>query len=172
MTDPVLTLCQVLTKPTMWVWSDGGDRPIDDAMYGWRDARLTVRTLRGRTMPREQRLFDELAAALQFPGYFGENWNAVHDCLTDMSWLPPEAGYVLVLTEPERVLEESSDALDVLVRVLTSAGTEWSTPVSVGEWWDRSAVPFHVVLATDPQHEAQVRSRWAVAGAHLLGLPV
>jgi len=38
------------------------------------------------------------------PTYFGENWPALDDCLTDMAWLPPEVGYVLVLTEPLRDL--------------------------------------------------------------------
>ena len=27
------------------------------------------------------------------------------------------------------------------------AAEEWSRPVERGEWWDRAAVPFHVVLA-------------------------
>ena len=50
------------------------------------------------------------------PTYFGENWPALDDCLTDMAWLPPEVGYVLVVTEPLPVLEEARDALPVLVR--------------------------------------------------------
>ena len=40
--------------------------------------------------------FQELASALRFPGYFGHNWDAVYDCLTDLNWLPA-TGYVLLL---------------------------------------------------------------------------
>lgn len=36
----------------------------------------------------------KLARELSFPGYFGMNWDALRDCLTDMSWRPP-GGYVL-----------------------------------------------------------------------------
>jgi hypothetical protein len=32
---------------------------------------------------------------LAFPAWFGHNWDALADCLTDLSWLPA-AGYVLI----------------------------------------------------------------------------
>lgn len=37
-----------------------------------------------------------IAAALQFPDWFGHNWDALADCLSDMAWLPA-AGYVIIL---------------------------------------------------------------------------
>ena len=35
---------------------------------------------------REQ-LFEAYGQALQFPGYFGKNWDAFIDCLSDLSWI-------------------------------------------------------------------------------------
>lgn len=32
---------------------------------------------------------DAIAAALSFPDWFGRNLDALYDCLTDLSWLPP-----------------------------------------------------------------------------------
>ena len=33
-------------------------------------------------------LLEELAAQLRFPDYFGANWNALEECVRDLSWLP------------------------------------------------------------------------------------
>jgi len=148
MTDLVLTLRRVPAEPRTWLWTDEEKGSIAIAMHGWRDARLTVRTVRGSKMRTEARLFDEFAAALQFPAYFGENWSALDDCLTDLDWLPPEAGYVLVVTEPLQVLEASPESLPALVRCMTSVWAEWAAPVTLGESWDRQGVAFHTVLAT------------------------
>ncbi|MFD5824862.1 barstar family protein [Lentzea sp. NPDC060358] len=37
-----------------------------------------------------------IAKALDFPSWFGQNLDALHDSLTDLSWLP-EGDYVLVV---------------------------------------------------------------------------
>lgn len=37
-----------------------------------------------------------IARALDFPSWFGQNLDALHDSLTDLSWLP-EGEYVLVV---------------------------------------------------------------------------
>jgi len=47
---------------------------------------ITVR-LRGSKMKDYQGLYNEFGAALQFPYYFGENWNAFDECIKDLSWL-------------------------------------------------------------------------------------
>lgn len=36
------------------------------------------------------------------------------------------------------------------------------------EWWDRPAVPFHVVLAGERRHRASAALRWSSAGATLV----
>ena len=33
-------------------------------------------------------LLEELAEQLRFPDYFGANWNALEECIRDLSWLP------------------------------------------------------------------------------------
>lgn len=144
----------------------------NEAVAGWSDSGLVVRVVRGRKMHTMQDLFDEFAAALQFPWYFGENADAFDECVTDLGWLPPQSGYVLVISDPGEVLAEAgADALAWLTDSLTRAGEEWSHPVEQGEWWDRPAVPFHVVLQPAPGDAATVAARWTAAGAVVLPFP-
>jgi RNAse (barnase) inhibitor barstar len=53
-------------------------------------------------------LLDACSDALQFPAYFGNNWDALQDCLGDLSWLPDRGRVilwdrfgVLATTDPE-----------------------------------------------------------------------
>jgi RNAse (barnase) inhibitor barstar len=138
------------------------------AVWAWREAGLTVRTVRGRKMRDLNGLFDEMAAALQFPDYFGENWPAFDECLADMEWLPMNVGIVIVVLNPGEVLVDAPDVeLNVLVRMISHAAETYAQPIESGEWWDRPAVPFHVVLHAEPTEAAAVRERWQAAGAQL-----
>lgn len=41
---------------------------------------------------------DRCARALGLPDWFGRNWDALADCLTDLSWAPSARGRLLVVT--------------------------------------------------------------------------
>lgn len=51
----------------------------------------------GSAVQSRAELLDSIGAALEFPDYFGRNWDALDDCLRDLSWLPA-AGYVLIVS--------------------------------------------------------------------------
>jgi hypothetical protein len=61
-----------------------------------------------------------LAAALGFPDWFGGNWDALEDSLSDLSWRRAK-GHVLLL---EGVA--SGDAAGILIDVLRAAAEHWS----------------------------------------------
>jgi len=144
----------------------GSAQEVTGRGYAWAEAGLTVRFLRGRKMPAYQGLFDEVAAALQFPWYFGENGNAFQECITDLSWLPPQAGYVFLITDPGLVLAETKDdGLSWLVRSLDRACAEWARPVEEGQPWDRPPVPFHVVLQATQSDMDEAVAAWTANGA-------
>ena len=79
-------------------------------------------------------LMRNIAAALQFPQWCGANWDALEDCLSDLSWLPA-SGYVLVIEDPQ-----PGDDLGVLIDVLRSSA----------EWWRDRGKAF-VAVFVDPQ---------------------
>lgn len=65
-------------------------------------------------------LLKNMASVLGFPDWFGHNWDALEDCLTDLSWREAP-GYVLVI---ERA--QPGDDLGVLVDILRSAAESWA----------------------------------------------
>ncbi|NMH91249.1 barstar family protein [Pseudonocardia bannensis] len=61
-----------------------------------------------------------VARALRFPGYFGHNLDALHDSLTDLSWLP--AGQVVLVWDGSDTLRRADPiGYRSVFEVLTSA---------------------------------------------------
>ena len=67
-------------------------------------------------------LLESIAKALDFPDWFGENWDALEDCLTDLSWRKA-AGHVLVFEGPGAL---ALDERGTLIEVLASAAQFWA----------------------------------------------
>jgi RNAse (barnase) inhibitor barstar len=67
---------------------------VDD-VTGFRAPGWLVVRLGGR-LRRKQDLLRALADGLSFPGYSGDNWDALEECLRDLSWLEAASGVVLV----------------------------------------------------------------------------
>jgi RNAse (barnase) inhibitor barstar len=78
---------------------------VDDPQE-FSDADQLVVRLPGR-YSRKQDLFRALARGLNFPGYFGNNWDALEECLCDLAWLKSPAGIVLV--HKQLPLEDAAD---------------------------------------------------------------
>jgi len=74
---------------------------------------------------------DELARALDMPRWFGHNWDALEDCLTDLDWLPAQP--ILLVVEGHLATPEEADTL---VSILQSACDSWAD----------AARDFHVLL--------------------------
>jgi hypothetical protein len=67
---------------------------VDD-LSGFRAPDSLVVRLDGR-LRRKRDLLRALASGLKFPNYFGHNWDALEECLSDLSWLGEQSGIVLV----------------------------------------------------------------------------
>lgn len=83
-------------------------------------------------------VLEAIARAMTFPEWFGANWDALEDCLTDLSWREGD-GHVLVLAGASAM---AGDDLRILMDVLDA---------SAGFWKARGKPFFAVIL--DPARE-------------------
>lgn len=65
-------------------------------------------------------LIAALAEALKFPDWFGGNWDALEDCLMDLTWIDAP-GYVLVLKDCDAIMEENPDDFTTALEVFDGA---------------------------------------------------
>jgi len=109
-------------------------------------AAVVARILRGSKMTTLDGFFGEAGAALQFPAYFGENWAALNECLTDMMWLRGPA-YVLIVVDAHLLFRDDEfDSLPTFLKLADSAGGAWAAPSDLDKPWGHGSVPFHVVF--------------------------
>ncbi|HLH08251.1 MAG TPA: barstar family protein [Terriglobales bacterium] len=93
-------------------------------------------------------LMDRLARALGFPSYFGKNWDAFLDMVTDLSW-NPASGYIVLLKNAESLLQLPSEHLATFVRLCSAAVERWQS----GEDEEGKSVPrtpFYFLLEGQP----------------------
>lgn len=93
-----------------------------------------VAQIAGQELQSRKGLFSAVAREFRFPGYFGENWDALADCLGDLEWL--DADRFVLIVDGARDL---SEPLGRLIEVWLSAAQEWSA----------DAKPFHLVVLAD-----------------------
>ena len=78
---------------------------------------------------------DLLAKAMRFPDWFGRNWDALADCLEDLSWIEAP-GWVVVLEKSKHFgaghKREFDEAMDLMAEVAT--------------WWRGQGKPFWVLV--------------------------
>lgn len=71
----------------------------------------------------KQKLLRILAQQFQFPAYFGHNWDALEECLRDLSWLP--AGNIEI-RHHDLPLPPGSLDRQTYLHILQSAAAFWA----------------------------------------------
>ncbi|MFD0271853.1 barstar family protein [Streptomyces sp. NPDC127106] len=99
--------------------------PLDPALaaaeaVGWAVVRLDLDGVRTRA-----RLMDACAEAFGLPEWFGRNWDALADCLRDLSWLPAAPGRLVAVTGWRELEQARPEDWDVLQEVLEEASAHW-----------------------------------------------
>jgi RNAse (barnase) inhibitor barstar len=71
----------------------------------------------------KKQLLDALDANLGFPDYFGGNWDALWDCICDLSWLDPVQ---VVLVHEDLPMRADDVSLTKYLSILRDAVAAWN----------------------------------------------
>lgn len=66
-----------------------------------------------------------IAVAWRFPDWFGGNWDALADCLGDLSWWPA-SGYLTVLEHAEELRAHAPGTFATLLSISDDAAAAWA----------------------------------------------
>ena len=107
---------------------------------------FAVREVRGAKMRTVAALFDEFAAAFQFPYYFGANKDAFDEVMRDLDeFVGTATGYAVVVRDAEQLLADQRDQLAWFADAMSFYADEWSQ--------NRPPVAFKVILhSTDSSY--------------------
>jgi RNAse (barnase) inhibitor barstar len=149
------------------------------------DIESVTRVLRGTHSQTSADFFREAEVRLQFPNYFGHNWDAFNDCINDLEWLPTEH-YVFGISQSDLLLAKDETWLATFACILSDAADAWSiddpdrdwtktwvtATDGTTEWAQRPVASFHVVFHCEPEKETATRDRFQKAGLSLASLPI
>jgi hypothetical protein len=158
------------------------ERTLDNLLraLALRSQGIVTRILRGLHCETSPDFFREAGAALQFPWYFGHNWDAFNDCINDLDWLPAKH-YVIGISRADMLIIRDEKRLSILVESLGHAATAWpsyepdrdwtKTWVKIEDgttqWAQRPAASFHVVFQCEADAVSLARNRFRNAGLDL-----
>jgi hypothetical protein len=80
--------------------------------------------LDGEKITTKTEFLQAAAQALQFPDYFGYNWDAFEDCLTDLDLLTGK-GHILLYTQPEKFATANPKDWSTLMSIFRTAVQDW-----------------------------------------------
>ncbi len=97
---------------------------------------LSVTTIDASPIEDPPGLLAGLAAGLAFPEYFGNNWDAVDECLRDLSWGPGDLGWILIVRNADTIWRADPVAAGALAMACQEAARHWA----------EHALAFHLIF--------------------------
>jgi RNAse (barnase) inhibitor barstar len=120
--------------PGLYVWKVPGSTRRADVVTaasgaGWRSFWLAGQSVIGK-----DEFLDASAETFEFPDWFGHNWDALADCLTDLTWATAMAGYLVVYAGWQALAQEDPESFETVLDIFREAVDLWQdseTPMAV-----------------------------------------
>jgi hypothetical protein len=144
-------------SPVVFTSDEQAEEELRAAQANRHDTAVAV--IRGWKCGTETALHNEIGAALQLPPYYGENWDALGECIHDLSWMPANS-YLVVVLDVGSVLPGNDAGLGEFLSILSDAVQVWKEPDPTFELPGRQA-HFRVVVAGDEAGVVRARAVFA-----------
>lgn len=80
--------------------------------------------LDGQKINSKETFLKQAAEAMEFPTYFGANWDAFDECITDLTWCPAER-YVILYDHADIFAQADPTQYQIALDILNSAKEYW-----------------------------------------------
>ena len=80
--------------------------------------------LDGKNIERKEQLLNHVATVLHFRNHFGQNWDALEECLTDLEWVDGD-GYLIYFDHIDGLLSAHPDQFATFVEIVRDAVESW-----------------------------------------------
>ncbi|MBG1271856.1 barstar family protein [Nostoc sp. WHI] len=80
--------------------------------------------LDGKKINSKETFLSKAAEAMQFPTYFGANWDAFDECITDLTWCPAQR-YVIFYDHADIFAQAEPTQYQIALDIINSAKEYW-----------------------------------------------
>ncbi|HCQ20107.1 MAG TPA: barnase inhibitor [Anabaena sp. UBA12330] len=91
--------------------------------------------LDGKKINSKQTFLKQAAEAMEFPKYFGNNWDAFDECITDLTWCPAQR-YVILYDYADIFAQAEPTQYQIALDILNSAK----------EYWEANHIPLQFLV--------------------------
>ena len=110
-----------------------------------RDAGLVFFAVDASAIRTKSQFLGLLGRTLSFPSWFGRNWDALEDCLTDSSWMP-QSGLVMRVEGFDGYAQTDADGFAILLDIFKTSA----------EYWRGEGRPFWVLFTGTPAADLEL----------------
>ncbi|NLU71075.1 barstar family protein [Streptomyces sp. HNM0574] len=101
--------------------SVGPDVLMHAEAAGWVEGVVDLQGVTGKAD-----FMERVATGLELPDWFGRNWDALADCLTDLSWWGEPRGYLVMTAGWPDFEQADPSGADMAAEIFTAAVGYWS----------------------------------------------